>query len=403
MLLTMKEKQRLEVMQALMDERLTIEQAAQLLSISQRQVWRLLARLRAEGVTGIRHKHCERTPWNKSQEQLWQRVIQLAKTRYVDVNDRHLQELLEREHSIRIGRESLRKRLRQEAIPPKRKRRARKWRMRRERKAAAGMMLQIDASPHDWLEGRGPQLVMVGAIDDATNRFWGLFAESESTWAYFELMRIVAASSGLPLSLYSDRHDIFHPRREPTLLEQLENKQPPTQFGRAMSELGISIIKAYSPQAKGRIERQWGVLQDRLVVELRLAKACNKEAANQLLQRFVPELNRRFSSKAKVSESVFRVPPGKRELERILCWKQERVVNEDHTISYEGIVLQLPREKKFHSLARKRVMVLQLRDQSLEVHYQLQCVARFTLSALKRVLRRRQRENLQHTAPVFTP
>jgi transposase len=402
MLLTMKEKQRLEVMQALMDERLTIEQAAQLLSRSHRQVWRLLARLRAEGVAGIRHKSCERVPWNKSNEQMWRTVIKLAQTRYVDVNDRHLQELLEREHSITVGRESLRKRLRQEAIPPKRKRRARKWRMRRERKPAAGTMLQIDASPHDWLEGRGPQLVMVGAIDDATNRFWGLFVEAETTWAYFELMRQIAISSGLPLSLYSDRHDIFHTRRAPTLLEQLENKQPQTQFGRAMAELGIAIIKAYSPQAKGRIERQWGLLQDRLVVELRLANACNKEEANALLQRFVPELNRRFSILPQAAQSVFRVAPGKRELERILCWKQERVVNEDHTISYEGIVLQLPREKKFRSLARKRVMVLQLRDQSLEVHYQQQCVARFTLSELKSVLRRRQKENLQHTAPVFT-
>jgi hypothetical protein len=135
------------------------------------------------------------------------------------------------------------------------------------------MLLQVDASRHDWLEGRGAPLTLVGAKDDATGEGWAHFCEAQSCWAYLGLMRAIFLSAGVPLSLYSDRHTIFHSPREPSVIEQLANRRPLTQFGRAMEELGVNIIKAYSPQAKGRIERQWGVFQDRLVVELRLAGA----------------------------------------------------------------------------------------------------------------------------------
>src|SRR3990167_8841407 len=136
---------------------------------------------------------------------------------------------------------------------------------------------------------------------------------------------------GMPLSLYSDRHSIFHALREPTIIEQLKNIQPLTQFGRAMEELGIEIIKAWSPQAKGRIERLWGTFQDRLVVELRLAEANTQEEANEVLKTFLPEYNRRFTVKARKRKSFFRVPPPPSKLDRILCLKETRVVNKDHT------------------------------------------------------------------------
>ena len=198
--------------------------------------------------------------------------------------------------------------LRKVGIPPKRKRRRVKYRKRRERKDAFGMMLQIDASPHDWLEGRGPWLTLVGAVDDATGYGWSRFVTAETTWAYLNLMREVISSHGLPLSLYSDRHSIFHPLREPTIIEQLKNIQPLTQFGRAMNELGITITKAWSPQAKGRIERFFGFLQDRLVVELRLAGAKSMEEANQVLDAFLPEYNRQFSYPCKYICPLYFLP-----------------------------------------------------------------------------------------------
>jgi transposase len=400
MLLTMKDQQRIEVVQALMDARLTVAQAAQVMGRSERQVWRLLARARGEGLSGLLHGNRGRAPAHRSDDQLWQRVLKLAAEKYRGVNDRHLQELLAREHGLVVRRESLRKRLRAAGLEPKRSRRQRKSRSRRERRAAAGMLLQIDASPHDWLEGRGPYLTLVGVIDDATGRCWLRFAESETTWAYLLLMRRVALSQGLPLGLYSDRHDIFHPRREPTILEQLNNARPLTQFGRAMAELGISISKAYSPQAKGRIERLWGVLQDRLVVELRLASVSTLAGANALLARYLPGHNRRFGVAPREQCPVWRQAPDARTLDRVLCLKEARVVGRDHVVSFAGLALQVPPSRKFFSLAGRRVDVLQLRDQSIEVHHNGGAVARFSREQLKALAKQRRRAQRQQGARV---
>ncbi len=156
--------------------------------------------------------------------------------------------------------------LREAGILPKRKRRHPKYRKRRERREAFGMMLQVDASHHDWLEGRGHSLAIVGAADDATSYTWAQFVPAETTWAYMNLMREIFLTHGVPLSLYSDRHSIFHALREPTIIEQLNNMQPLTQFGRAMDELGINIIKAWSAQAKGRIDG--GLPTDALPVQI---------------------------------------------------------------------------------------------------------------------------------------
>lgn len=387
MLLTMKDQQRIEAVEALMDGRLSAAQAAQVLGRSERQVWRLLARAREDGLAGLLHGNRGRAPANRSDDYLWQRVLKLAREKYQGVNDRHLQELLAREHGLEVCRESLRRRLRAAGLAPKRGRRPSKYRARRERRAASGMLLQVDASPHDWLEGRGPYLTLVGAIDDATNEAWARFAAAETTWAYLELMRQIALSAGLPLSLYSDRHDIFHARREPSIVEQLNNQRPLTQFGRAMDELGVHVSKAYSPQAKGRIERLWGVLQDRLVVELRLAAASTIAEANLLLERYLPEHNRRFGVAPREQGGVWRQAPPARQLDRVLCLKEQRVVGRDHVVSFEGLALQVPPSAKFFSLAGRRVDVLQLRDRSIEVHHGGRAVARFSPEKVKALAR----------------
>ncbi len=382
----MREKTRIEAVQAVMDGRLTVAQAATALSLSGRQVYRALAAAREQGLTGSVHGNRGRTPWNKSDEALWARVLRLVRKHYTEVNDQHLCELLEREHSIRVHPEALRRRLRGAGLPPKRKRRARKFRQRRERKAAAGMLLQVDASRHDWLQGRGSHLTLVGAKDDATGEVWAQFCEAETCWAYLGLMRTIFLTAGVPLALYSDRHTIFHSPREPTIIEQLANQRPLTQFGRAMEGLGVSIIKAYSPQAKGRIERQWGVFQDRLVVELRLAGARTLAEANRVLDGFLPGYNRRFSVAPREQTAVWRKPPPARQLDRILCLKEWRVVGRDHVVSFDGLALQIGSGRKFFSLARQRVEVLQLRDGSVEVHHDRQAVARFTAPAIARLI-----------------
>jgi transposase len=388
MLLTMREKTRIEAVQAIMDGRLTVAEAATVLNLSERQLYRLLAAARTEGLAGLVHGNRGRTPWNKSGAARWARVLRLVQKRYTDVNDQHLCELLERNHAIQLHPEALRRRLRAAGLAPKRSRRPRKFRQRRERRAAAGMLLQVDASRHDWLQGRGPHLTLVGAKDDATGEVWAQFCEAETCWAYLGLMRTIFLSAGVPLSLYSDRHTIFHSPREPSVIEQLANQRPLTQFGRAMEELGVSIIKAYSPQAKGRIERQWGVFQDRLVVELRLAGARTLAEANRVLDAFLPGYNRRFLVAPREQAAVWRKSPSAHQLDRILCLKESRVVGRDHVVSFDGLALQLRSERKYFSLERQRVEVLQLRDGSVEVHHEQRMVTRFTAPVIARLMRK---------------
>src|SRR3990172_6509027 len=388
MLLTMKDKNKIEVIMAVMDGKIEVRDAGKILSRSCRQIYRMLASVRKEGISGLIHKNRGRKSLRRINDKTRDKIISLVGGEYGGINDIYLKEILEREEDIKIGRETLRKMLRKAGIAPKRKRRHPKYRKRRERKEAFGMLLQVDASPHDWLDGRGPLLVLVGAIDDATGYTWARFVPAETTWAYMNLMREIFLTHGMPLSLYSDRHSIFHSLREPTIIEQLNNTQSLTQFGRAMDELEINIIKAYSPQAKGRIERQWGTLQDRLVVELRLAGAKNKNESNQILDKLLPDYNKRFIYPPKKQESLFRKTPPLHQLNQILCLKETRVVNNDHTISFQGLILQIPSSNKFRSIAKQRVTVMQKQDGSVEIMYKQQTVACLSHEAITRLVQK---------------
>lgn len=389
MLLTMKEVNRLRVLQGYMDGKMLIEEAGRILKRSVRSVYRIVARVREKGPEGVLHGNTNKVNPRRVPEAVRKKVIDLALGKYADINDTHLCEILGKAEGIPIGRETLRGILRKEGIPSKRKVKRRKYRSRRERKEAFGMMLQVDASAHDWLQGRGPWLTLVGAKDDATGYVWAHFEEGETTWGYLDLMQEVISTHGVALSLYADRHSIFHTTREPTLLEQLKDVVPLTQFGRAMEELGISVMKAWTPQAKGRIERQWGVFQDRLVVELRLARANTLEQAREVLKRFLKEYNQRFCRLPKQAAAVFRKAPPKAALHNILCLKETRMVKKDHTVSFDGLVLQIPFCKKYPCIADRRVDVRQYRDGYLEIGYRDSIVARFSPEAISRLLNTR--------------
>lgn len=385
-MLLMKEVNRLKVLEGYMDGRIGIEEAAKILGRTPRSVYRMIARVRKKGPEGVVHGNRHKVSPRRVPESVRKKLVELALGKYRDINDTHLCEILSKVEEIVIGRETLRGILRSGQIPSKRKVRRRKYRSRRERKEAFGMMLQIDASPHDWLEGRGPWLTLVGAIDDATGFAWAHFEEAETTWSYLDLMGEVLKTRGLPLSLYSDRHSIFHATREPTIIEQLKDVVPLTQFGRAMDELGIKIIKAWTPQAKGRIERLWGTFQDRLVVELRLAGANTLEHAREVLKEFLKEYNRRFCVPPKQAAAVFRKAPPKTTLHKIICLKEIRTVKKDHTISFEGLVLQIPYCKRYPCMADGRVEVRQYRDGHIEIVYRDYMVARFSSEAISRLV-----------------
>ena len=386
MVLTMKEKNKIEAIQQVMEGAIKVEEAGKVLNLSVRQIFRMLKKLREEGLQGLQHGNKGKKSPRKIRKSIRKKIVELACGKLAGINDTHLSEILLRDEGIRIGRETLRSLLRAQGIAPKLKRRFRKYRSRRERKEALGMMLQMDGSTHDWLEGRGPRLTLIGAKDDATGRVWARFEQAETTWGYMHLMRAIFEERGLPLSLYSDRHTIFHSPKQPTIVEQINNTRPLTQFGRAMEELGITLIKAWSAPAKGRIENQWKTFQDRLVVELRLKKIKTQEEANVFLKEFLNDYNRRFTVPATKSQAVFRTAPPSSHLDRILCLKETRTVAKDHTVSFEGLVLQIPSGKKYWSIARQKVQILQLKDGCVEIAHNTQTVARFTPQAIQRLV-----------------
>ena len=389
MLLTMKELNRLRVLQGYMDGKILMQEAARILERHPRSVYRMVRKVREKGPEGVLHGNRNKVSPRRVPEGVRKKVIELAMGKYQDINDTHLCEILGKAERIALGRETLRSILRKEGIPSKRRVKRRKYRSRRERKEAFGMMLQLDASPHDWLQGRGPWLTLVGAKDDATGYVWAHFEEAETTWGYLDLMREVISTHGVPLSLYADRHSIFHTTREPTIIEQLKDVAPLTQFGRAMEELGITVFKAWTPQAKGRIERQWGVFQDRLVAELRIAKAHTLEQAREVLERFLEEYNQRFRFPPRQSAAVFRKAPHKAVLHNILCLKETRMVKKDHTVSFDGLVLQIPFCKKYPCIADRQVDVRQYRDGHLEIASRGAILAVFSQEAIRRLLNTR--------------
>jgi transposase len=385
-LLKMKEVNRLRVLEGYLDGKIGVEEAARILKRCPRSVYRMVAKVREKGPGGVLHGNRNRVNPRRVPDAVQKKLIDLALGKYREINDTHLCEILREAEGIVMGRETLRGILRKGGIPSKRKVKRRKYRRCRERKEAFGMMLQVDASAHDWLEGRGPWLTLVGAKDDATGYVWAHFEEAETTWSYLDLMKEVMTTHGVALSLYSDRHSIFHTSREPTIIEQLKDLVPLTQFGRAMDELGISLIKAWTPQAKGRIERQWGTFQDRLVVSLRLAGAKTLGQAREVLTGFLREYNRRFCVLPKQAAAVFRKAPPQAMLHKILCLKETRMVKKDHTLSFDGLVLQIPYCKKYPCMADRQVDVRQYRDGHVEIAYRDYVVARFSAEAISRLL-----------------
>jgi transposase len=374
--LTMKDEKRLKIIQRVFQGEVTVVQAALVLGISERQCYRIKARVKKGGAKGVVHGNRGRPSQRKIKEKTVQRIVELARGKYQGFNDHHLTEKLKEQEQIELSREKVRRILRAEGIVSPKKRRGIKHRSRRERRASEGMMLQVDGSPHDWLQGRGPRLCLIGAIDDATSKVMGaLFVQAESSWAYFKLFCEIFKHYGVSQSIYTDCHSVFFTDREPTLAEQLINRKPTTEVGRGLEELGVTLILAHSPQAKGRIERLWNTFQDRLVSELRLAKANSVEQATVVLNRYLPVHNRQFAKPAQAQPAWRKLSAVK--IERALCFKQQRTVAKDNTVSFEGTVLQIPKRSPYRSYANKRVEVNVMLDGAVEIFYKTEKIASF--------------------------
>jgi len=367
-----REQKRLLVLNQVIGGQTTAKGAAGVLGLSERQVRRILAAYRREGAAALAHGNRGRKPANATDPALVHRAVELARGRYRGLNYQHLREKLEGE-GVFLKPSTLRRIMMAAGVVSPRKRRPPRHRARRERYPQEGMLLQIDGSPHDWLEGRGPRLTLVAAIDDATGTVpYALFRPEEDSQGYFLLMLGVVERKGRPLAVYRDRHSIFETskRAQMSLEEQLLGRREPTQFGRLLEELEITSIPALSPQAKGRVERLFRTFQDRLVAELRLAGAADLQEANRVLWDFLPQFNRRFGVKPAQEGSAYRPLPEGMEAEDLFCFKYQRTVAADNTISFGKERLQLLPGPDRLSYARARVELQRRLDGALVVRYQ---------------------------------
>jgi len=370
--LTQEEHHRAHLLSRVHVGALRAAEAARLLGVSLRQLRRLLARLRHGGPGALAHGNRGRSSPRQLPERLRQQVLRLARTTYAGFNDHHLAEMLRERDGLRISRRSLQRLLRHAGLGSPRTRRPPRHRRRRDRMPQAGLLVQLDGSHHAWLETRGPRLVLLAAIDDASGRVLAaLFRLAEDTPGYLLLLRQLLRRHGIPGAVYSDRHSIFaFSRTTPmTLPEQLRGHHDPTQVGRALQELGIRWIAAHSPQAKGRIERLFGSLQDRLVAELRLAHAQTRADAQRVLARFLPRYNARFARRPVDPAPAWRPAPPAQILETICCLKEQRTVANDNTIQVGDRLLHLLPGPGGRSYARARVDVHLRLDGTVAVYY----------------------------------
>jgi transposase len=357
-----KELPRPGLVNAALAGRISNREGAAALRITIRQFQRLKQRVREQGITALRHQGRGQPSHRRLAVALAGQVQALWRDRYAGFNDTHFTEKLREEHGLTISRESVRRLRRALGLPARHRRRPAKHRSRRPREEAAGQLLQLDGSPFEWLEGRGPRLTLLGAIDDATSAVMALhFRPTEDLHGYATVLHQVFTSAGLPVAVYGDGINILV-RNDGhwTLAEELAGTQRPTHLGLVLQELGVGYVRARSPQAKGRIERLWGTLQDRLVSELRLRSITTRAAANAYLPQFLADFNRRFAHPPAQRQAVWRRPPP--ELAGALSCRYDRIVGRDNTVRLGPRVIQIPRGPRGRSYARRRVEVRELLD-----------------------------------------
>lgn len=341
-LMSREDLKRFKILEQVARKKVRQSKAGEWLGLSDRQVRRLVRRLRAEGAKGLVHRLRGKVSNRQYAGSFKEKVLGKYRQRYEGFGPTLACEKLEEKEKIEVSRETLRKWLMAEGWWKKRRRvcEHHEW---RERKECFGEMVQADGSHHDWLEGRGPKLVMMGYSDDATGNVFAKFYDYEGVMPAMDSFYGYVKLYGLPLSLYMDRHTTYQGNPGNLKLdEELEGREKSvTEFGRALEELGVRLIAAYSPQAKGRIERLFGTFQDRLIKEMRLEGIKTKEEANRFLERYLPKYNRRFSVKAKHGVNVHRAVVKSICLEQILSIQTKRVVRNDHTIRHGNQFYQI--------------------------------------------------------------
>ena len=397
--MTQKQLHRWHVLKNVLEGEISLVQASELLGISYRQTKRLKAKVAGEGPCGLLHGNRGRTPSNKLPEDLKNNLLDLATGELKGYNDTHCTETLEEEFAIRVSRETVRRIRRDAEQKPKRRRRPPRHHSRRPRKLQEGAMLLWDGSHHRWLGDNLEPFCLMAAIDDACGLVVGaLFEEAETSLGYLRLLHQIVRKKGLPLSIYQDRHGALKRNDNNwTLEEQLQGEQFPTQVGMALDSLAIQPIFALSAQAKGRVERLFGTLQDRLCAELARADIRDIHEANHFLKSFIPRFNRRFAIKADDPDKSWRKVPHPLNLKTEIAFRYSSTVLNDNTVRLGGLVIDIPPGPARRSYAKAEVEVRQLLDGTWRVYYHRKAIAQHKPTPLAEpvMARYRQRSNVK--------
>ena len=377
--------------------KITLEEAAAKIGRSYRQTKRIWKRVREEGVQGVIHGNSGKPSNHRTPEELRQKVLELSQGRYGEFNDTHFTEMLTERERIGLSRETVRKIRRQAGMGPKRKRRPLRHRKRRERKAQEGWMVLWDGSPHPWFGPDHPPCCLMAAIDDATGAILAArFFPFEGTEGYLWLLRQIVTRYGIPISIYQDRHGSLKRNDDHwTLEEELAGRQEPTQVGQALRNLGIQPIFALSPQAKGRIERLFGTLQDRLGAELALAQITTLQQGNDFLPPFIRRFNHRFAIAPRQSEKAWRPVPKNLDVNRAISFHYPTKVGLDNTVRLGNLLLDIPPGPFGRSYAKARVEVRQLLNGSWKVYHQNRLIAKHPSTTIQEPLRALRRNRFQ--------
>jgi transposase len=331
---------RLHIIQKVVEKSVKQIEAAKVLNLSDRQVRRLQRRVEQHGASGVKHGSCGKRSRNATDEKQKEKILGLYRSKYERFGPTLACEKLLGKDKIRISRESLRQWLMAEGLWEK-KRKGREHRQWRERKSHYGEMVQMDGSHHDWLEGRGPKIVLIGYIDDATSRVYGRFYDQEGTIPAMDSFKKYVKSYGIPASIYLDRHAAYKCKGRPSIAQELAGEEPLSEFERVLKELGVEVIHAMSPEAKGRVERLFRTLQDRLVKEMRLEGIKTLQEANDYLDKYWAGFNKRFSVQAREDEDLHRRMTKMVRLESVFCFRRAHILRNDFTVADQRKLYQV--------------------------------------------------------------
>ena len=360
-----REIDRLRILDGVIKGDVTQVRAGEVLGLSERQVRRLVTRIKQGGPEGLIHRSRGRPSMRRIPEEVVTEIQRVIEQRYKGFGPTLASEMLSEREGIEVSREKLRQLMLEAGLweRARHRRRPHPW---RERKDHCGQMVQLDGSHHAWLEGRGPKMVLMGYIDDASSHFFGRFYEYEGVYPAMDSLQRYIRLYGRPVSLYMDKHSTYKTSRQPSLDELLKGESAATQLQRACRELGIEVIHASSPQAKGRIERAFGTLQDRLVKMMRLEAISTLEQANTFLEAYLPRYNQKYARQPVKREDLHRrLTPGMR-YQDVFCLKEKRTITNGCTIKWKGRELCITRPTA--AMRRRRVEVREQFDGQITIH-----------------------------------